>query len=103
MTAALRPLTADRGSKFSVSVRHLAGGAVVPHTGDDVALVLLRRQAEDEVLASFAGVVTDGWISVTLTDEDTAGLEFTKAAYRLVVADEFLLVGPFTVRTPADV
>jgi hypothetical protein len=105
MAAPIRPMVADRGSIFGLSVRHRqANGDPFDHEASAVSLVLLERSATDTVVSTHDGAGTDdGWISVAVSGEDTADWPAGHKSYRLIVDGEYMLIGPMTVRTAADV
>lgn len=109
MPAKKWPLLADAGATFRLGLRYrLTDGTPRDFTGSTVSLVLLPRAATGDPIASYEGTGDDdGVISIVVTDEVTATWDAGTVAYRLQVeedgAKDFLLAGPFTVRTPGDV
>lgn len=104
------PLTADQGSSFTLAVR-LTDPDGTPHdlTTRTAQLVRLARTATETILDTHPATTTnDGWVTVNVTDTTTSGWDPGRVSYRLELTPnggvtDYLLVGPFTVRTPADV
>ena len=104
MGAAIRPVTADRGSKLTMSVRHRqSNGTPFDHSESDVSLVVLERSDVDTVISTHVGSGTeDGWLTVEVDGAD-ADWPAGHQSYRLVVDGEFMVIGPFFSRTAGDV
>lgn len=105
------PLTADRGATFTLTVRVTDDdGTPRDLTGHTATLKRLAKSTTDTVLSSHAAgtLAADGYIAVTVPDETTAAWDTGRHSYRLELVDDtgslgYVLVGPFTVRSPADV
>ena len=109
MAAITHPMVADRGATFRLAARYLTpAGDPVDLTGYTAALVRLPM-SDGAALSTHAAATlgSDGWVRVTVADEVTALWETGRTAYRLEVTNpsgevDYLLVGPFTVRSPAS-
>lgn len=108
MGAPVWPLTADRDAGYTLRVRiRDDNGDPLDLSEHTCALILLARSTATDVLHTHAATSDeDGWIEVEVNANATADWPNGRLAYRLIAEHggnaEFLLVGPFTVRTPAD-
>jgi hypothetical protein len=105
MTAEMHYLRADHGATFRLSVRYLdSDRKPVDLSVPGYASTFSLSRSGGTVLDTQAAVLdADGWIKVTITDEDTATWPIGKYHYCLDLTHpsgekDFLLAGPITIR-----
>lgn len=104
MAALIRPLVADKGATFSLSLRIKdPAGDPVDLTGHSTRLVRVAKSEAAEQLSTHAGTVDNqGWVRVTVAKELTA--VWIRSSYRLELTKpngdvDFLLVGSLAPRS----